>query len=358
MAKPTGAVFWSGLEAGCAAALSFASAFLIARLVGPAELGIGAAVVAPQVLLCVAVNALFADAIAQRPALDEATASSAFWASVAVGCGAALVQAGTGALLVHALSDPRLPAMALALALPLPLVGAAGAAQGRLTVQRRYRDLARRTVVGQGLGTAVGVALALSGAGAWAVVAQQVATSGIGAAALVARAGWRPHLLCHLGAVRGLLAVGLPLVASTLVQHGRYRLFAMLLGDLAGPATLGQVHLAFRLVDTVKRPTATALWRLMLPSFAARQHRPGPILRRPQPLPGPDRAGDVPAMGRHGADRGAAGGAAAGAGMGGIRRGGAAADRAGVLDVAAFSPAASRPWRGAPQAILWWPTLP
>jgi O-antigen/teichoic acid export membrane protein len=272
MAKPTGAVFWSGLEAGCAAALSFASAFLIARLVGPAELGIGAAVVAPQVLLCVAVNALFADAIAQRPALDEATAASAFWASVAVGCGAALVQAGTGALLVHALSDPRLPAMALALALPLPLVGAAGAAQGRLTVQRRYRDLARRTVVGQGLGTAVGVALALSGAGAWAVVAQQVATSGIGAAALVARAGWRPHLLCHLGAVRGLLAVGLPLVASTLVQHGRYRLFAMLLGDLAGPATLGQVHLAFRLVDTVKDLAATALWRLMLPSFAARQH--------------------------------------------------------------------------------------
>jgi O-antigen/teichoic acid export membrane protein len=277
MRKPTSAVFWSGLEAGCAAGLSFASAFLIARLVGPAELGIGAAVVAPQVLLCVAVNALFADAIAQRPALDEASASSAFWASAFTGCSAALVQAALGPLLVRALSDPRLPAMALALALPLPLVGAAGAAQGRLTMQRRYRDLARRTVVGQGLGTALGVALALAGAGAWAVVAQQVATSGIGATALLVRAGWRPQLRCRWAAVRGLLAVGLPLVASTLVQHGRYRLFAMLLGDLAGPATLGEVHLAFRLVDTVRDLTATALWRLMLPAFAARQHDQGAL---------------------------------------------------------------------------------
>jgi O-antigen/teichoic acid export membrane protein len=46
---------------------------------------------------------------------------------------------------------------------------------------------------------------------------------------------------------------------------------------MAGPATLGQVHLAFRLVDTVRDLTATALWRLMLPSFAERQHDQGAL---------------------------------------------------------------------------------
>jgi PST family polysaccharide transporter len=277
MQRRGGAVFWSGLEAGCAAALSFASAFLVARLVGPAELGVGAAVVAPQVLLCIAVNALFADAIAQRAQVDDETASSAFWASVAIGVAAALIQAALGAPLARALDDPRLPAMALALALPLPLVGAGGAVQGMLTAQRRYRDIAGRTIIGQGLGTAIGVALALAGAGAWAVVAQQAATAGVGAAALLVRAGWRPRLCCRLIQVRLLLRVGLPLVSATLVQHGRYRLFAMLLGDIAGPATLGQVHLAFRLVDTVRDLTATALWRLMLPGFAARQHDQGAL---------------------------------------------------------------------------------
>ncbi|MGP0002751.1 MAG: hypothetical protein ACLPKW_34150 [Acetobacteraceae bacterium] len=51
-------VFWSGLEAGVSALLSFASAFIVARLVGPAEVGIGAAAIALHVLLWVSVNAL------------------------------------------------------------------------------------------------------------------------------------------------------------------------------------------------------------------------------------------------------------------------------------------------------------
>jgi O-antigen/teichoic acid export membrane protein len=269
---PGGAVFWSGLEAGCAALLSFVSAFVVARLVGPTELGIGAAVVAPQVLLWVAVNALFANAITQRPTLDEATASSAFWASVAVGVAAACMQAALGWLLAGAMADPRLPAMALVLALPLPLVGAGGAAQGMLTRRRGYRALAGRTIIGQGLGALIGIVLAAAGAGAWAVVAQQAAGTLLGAAALLARAGWRPRQLCRARDVRELLAIGAPLVAGTLVQHGRYRLFALVIGDVAGPAALGEIHLAFRLVDTVRELTTTALWRLMLPRFAERQH--------------------------------------------------------------------------------------
>lgn len=272
MPPRTGAVFWSGLEAGCAGALSFVSAFVIARLIGPAELGIGAAAVASHVLLWVAVNALFADAITQRATLDQEAASSAFWASIAAGGIAALAQASLGALLAGSLADPRLPAMGIVLALPLPLVGAGGAVQGMLTRRRCYRALAGRTIIGQGIGTVIGIGLALDGAGAWAVVAQQAAGSGFGAACLLLRADWRPSLCVRLAPLRQMLAVGLPLAAATLVQHGRYRVFALAIGDIAGPAALGQVHLAFRLVDTVRDLAATALWRLMLPGLAERQH--------------------------------------------------------------------------------------
>ncbi len=158
---------WSGAEAALSAMLSFASAFIVARLIGPAEVGIGAAVVAVHVLLWVGVNALFADALVQRSVLDGTTFSSAFIASVTVGCVAALIQAGTAQLLHWLLADDRLIMMSLLLAATLPLVGAAGPVQGLLTRDRAYRMLALRTVVGQGLGTLVGVASALHGAGAW-----------------------------------------------------------------------------------------------------------------------------------------------------------------------------------------------
>ena len=267
-----GHIFWSGVEAACGALLSIVSAFAIARLIGPAELGVGAAAAAVHVLLWVAVNALFADALVQRASFDSTLASSAFWASCAAGVLAMPLQIGSGWVLAKLLDDARLVPMAVLLALPLPLVGAGGAMQGVLTRARDYRALAARTILGQGAGAAVGIVLALRGAGAWAPVVQLAVSSSAGAATLLVTARWRPRFVCSAAAVRGLLTVGLPLTASTLIQLGRYRLFAILIGSTAGAAALGQVHVAFRLVDTVRELAFTALWRLMLPILSEQQH--------------------------------------------------------------------------------------
>ena len=264
--------FWSGLEAVVSGCLSILSSFVIARLAGPSELGIGAAAVAVHVTLWVAVNALFADALVQSALIDDRIASSAFWASCAVGCVAAAIQAGAGWGLAAMFGDGRLVAMGLLLAAPLPLVGAAGAVQGLLTRERSYRNLALRTLIGQGLGTAVGLAAALHGEGARALVWQQGVTSATGALALLLGRGWRPGLRWHGPSILALLRVGVPLTASTLVSIVRYRLFALLIGGTAGAAALGQVHIAFRLVDTVKDLAFTALWRLMLPALSEHQH--------------------------------------------------------------------------------------
>lgn len=271
MARAGSNVFWSGLEAVTSAGLSFVSAFLVARIVGPHEVGIGAAVVSLHVLLWVVVNALFADALVQALTLDDDTIASAFWASSLVGGIAALIQAAFALPLNAALHDPRLVAMSILLALPLPLVGAAGAAQGLLTRRQAYRVLAGRAIIGQGLGTIAGVGAAAAGAGAWALVLQQLTTSTVGALSLLLRAHAHPRPVIRPGLVASLLRTALPLTASTLVQHGRYRVFVLLIGATAGATALGQVHMAFRLVDSVRDLASTALWRLMLPVLSRQQ---------------------------------------------------------------------------------------
>ena len=270
---------WAGLEAGISALLSSLSAFVIARLVGPAELGIAAAALAPHVLLWIGVNALFADAIVQKAELSATDSASAFWAALAAGLCAALLQLAAGPVLAALFGDARLAGMSALLALPLPLVGVGGAMQGLLNRRRAFRALAGRAIFGQGIGTALGIALAWRGAGAWAVVGQQVATSTLGALVLLLGAGGRPRGMPRLASVRALLRVGLPLAASTLVLQARYRLFALLIGATAGPAALGEVHLAFRLVDTLRDLASTAQWRLLLPVMAERQEDL-PALRR------------------------------------------------------------------------------
>lgn len=265
-------VFWSGLEAVVSGGLSLLSVFVVAAIIGPAELGVGAAAVASHILLWVTVNALFADAIVQRADLPAGVVSSAFWAGIGVGGGGAAVQLACGLLLAASFADARLWPMSALLATALPVVGAAGIVQGLLTRQGRYRALALRAIVGQGFGTLAGIALARHGAGGWALVAQQWVVSVGGAATLLLGSGFRPGWRCHRNDISTLLRVGLPLTASTLLMQGRYRLFALGIGALAGPAALGQVHLAFRLVDSARELMMTALWRLMLPGMARCQH--------------------------------------------------------------------------------------
>ena len=219
-------------------------------------------------MLWVAVNALFADCLVQSSALTDEDASSAFWAACGFGAVAALIELAAGWPLALGLGDLRLLPMSALLAASLPLVGAGGALQGLLTRDRRYDVLAARALVGQGLGTLTGIACALLGGDAWALVEQQCVTSLAGALALLFRSRWRPARACRWASVRRLLHVGLPLTFSTLVQQSRYRAFAVLIGAVAGPAVLGQVHMAFRLIDTVRELASTALWRLMLPAMA------------------------------------------------------------------------------------------
>ncbi|MBV9248600.1 MAG: oligosaccharide flippase family protein [Acetobacteraceae bacterium] len=265
------AVFWSGLEASVNGVLSFIGAFIVARLIGPAELGVGASVVSVHVLLWIAANSLFADAIVQQSSPGPTTQHSAFWGSAAAGCVFALLQAAAGWPLAAILADHRLTLMSGVLALPLPLVGAAGAVQGLLVRERRYRALAIRTMAGQSMSMVVGVAAAFSGAGAWALVFQQCAGATAGAAVLMASMGRLPAPCGNWRDIARLLRVGLPLTGSTLLQHARYRLFAVLIGGVAGTAALGQIHMSFRLVDSIRELAFTALWRLMLPILSQRQ---------------------------------------------------------------------------------------
>ena len=217
--------------------------------------------------------------------------------------------------------------MSLLLAVPLPLVGAAGPIQGLLTRQRAYRALAFRTVIGQGLGTLVGIGAALDGAGAWALVLQQCVISGAGALALLVRSPTRPRLTVSWPRLRELARIGLPLTASTLVYHCRYRLFALLIGATAGAATLGQVHMAFRLIDAVRELVFTAQWRLMLPMLSEQQRRSARTACRDGPVPGMVELCGFPTLCGHGGLNPAAGDAAARPGVATLRHRLAAADR-------------------------------
>jgi PST family polysaccharide transporter len=262
---------WALLESGGMSGLSLLALLAFAHLLTPAEIGVAAIALGVVQVLAVPVEALFHDALVQRRELEPAHLDTAFGVSLAL--------AGALAALGWLLS----PALARAVGIPevgpvfawmcLSLLGT-GLASAIVARQRRaldLRPLAIRSFAGRFAGAAIGVALALLGAGVWSLVAQQVLMTGIGAAALWLLCGDRPRPRVSPRHLRELIGFGLKSVAVMGLNFLDRRLFILLVGAWLGAAAAGFASLAFRVVDMLYDALAGAASQLALPLFRLRR---------------------------------------------------------------------------------------
>jgi PST family polysaccharide transporter len=128
-----------------------------------------------------------------------------------------------------------------------------------------------RTILGQPLALAAGIAAGLHGAGAWALVVQQVVASMAG---FILMAMWFrpwPALRLDRPALRELWRVAGPQVLALVVMTARYRAFILVLGVVSSELVVAVTHVAFRMVDVAGAIVASAIGRLAGPRLAALQ---------------------------------------------------------------------------------------
>ncbi|ACI99633.1 lipopolysaccharide biosynthesis protein [Rhodospirillum centenum] len=264
-------VVWVVLESGGVSLLSLATLLVLARLIGPAEFGLaGLALSIVQVLYLVA-EMLFHDALVQRRDLDDRHADSALWASLLLGAGMA---AGCWFLAPAAERLFEAPGLAPVLAwmgLSLVFGGANGVMTALLRRDLRFKRVAARSLFGRLAGAAAGLALALWGFGVWALVAQQIAMAAAATLALWIDPPRRPRLVLSLRHLRELLGFALPAFVASFLWQANLRLFVLIVGYLLGPAAVGYLTVAMRLVDTARMILGSALHQLALPLFSRRQ---------------------------------------------------------------------------------------
>jgi PST family polysaccharide transporter len=107
-----------------------------------------------------------------------------------------------------------------------------------------FRAFAIRTAVAVTLGGSLGLALALRGFGARALVAQQLATTAVGLGLYWVLSGWRPRLRFSPRAARDLLGFSTGTLIGRLGMFVNRRADALLMGLFFGPTAVGLYRLA------------------------------------------------------------------------------------------------------------------
>ena len=116
-------------------------------------------------------------ALVQRKQITEAHRSTTFWITLAAGLLFTLLGIGASGLAAAAFGQPEVRDLFAVMSLTF-VITSLGATQSALLMRSmNFRALELRIVIGTVLGGIVGVAAAVAGWGAWAIVLQQVTLS-------------------------------------------------------------------------------------------------------------------------------------------------------------------------------------
>jgi len=170
--------------------------------------------------------------------------------------------------------EPDLTGLTCVLALGLIFGGLTIQHQALLKRQMRFGALATIEVISMITGAGVAVAAALLGAGYWALVLMQLATSATLAIGVWAALEWRPGLPNLRSGIRSMLSFGRDVVGFRLASYFARNSDKILIGRVCGKAVLGSYGRAYSLVTM---PLSQIIWPITsvaMPALSRLQNEP------------------------------------------------------------------------------------
>jgi PST family polysaccharide transporter len=248
---------------------------LLARLLAPSDFGLVSMAAVVIALVQVFGDLGIASVVIQRKRVSADFLSSIFWASALFGIVVTAAVAAFAPLAAAFFGDPRVASILRVLSLGF-LAGGLGTVQ-RAVLERdlAFRRLAYLETAATAAGAAVGIGLALSGAGAWSLAWQSVATAAATTALFWFGARWRPGWVFLWSEVRSVSSYSLNLTGFNVLNYFARNADYILIGRFLGAVPLGYYTLAYRIMFYPLQNISTVVGRVALPLFSRIQEDDG-----------------------------------------------------------------------------------
>lgn len=261
-------VLWLAANRWVVRASGFLTLMVLTRQLSPREFGVVAAAMAVIPMVYLLSDLGFSTYLLQADEVDQEGLSTAFWTSVAA---AVLLSAGlvaTAPLLAAAFQSPELAQVLRVLVLAAVPTVLAGVPLALLRRRLAFRAVALQSLLAALLGQVVAVALALRGGGVWALVCQVIVTQAVVAVLSWRRAAWRPSLHVSRTRLRRMVVFGVWVTGYDVMATVRSVAESWIVSVALGPAALGLLNIAQRLVLVAQELVAASMVPVSTTVFA------------------------------------------------------------------------------------------
>lgn len=269
--KTISGLFWQFCQKGVGQIVSFAISVVLARLLMPEEFGIVAISGMFTVLMGIFVNSGLGTALIQKKDADELDYSTIFWAQTAF---ATIIYAITFLLapyLAYIFKMPLLTAVIRVSALGM-IIGTIGGIQGVIVTRKMdFKVYFFTTLVASVLSGGIGIYLAYSGWGVWALVAQHLSSTILSTITVYAQVRWLPKFMFSTERFKSLFSVGVKYMTSGLIGTGFHQLRGYMIGLKYNAADLAYYNRGEGIPGMITQNIDSSINTVLFPVFSKLQ---------------------------------------------------------------------------------------
>lgn len=249
-------------------------AVILARLLMPEDYGLAAMVLVFSTLVLIFSDLALGAALVQRSELSELDRSTVFWTSTGVGVVFMLIGLVLAGPLAAFYGEPDVRPLFAALSVSF-LVTSLGTTQtALLNRDMEFRSLELRLMAGTVAGAAVGITLAATGFGAWAIIGQQLTITCVSTVLLWVLSPWRPRLQFSAASLRALGGFSARVFGTRVLFYLNRNADNLLIGKFLGASALGAYAVAYNVMLSPMSRIARPVVEVLFPAFSRMQDDP------------------------------------------------------------------------------------
>lgn len=267
-------LFWRYGERISAQGVQFVVSIILARLLSPKEYGYIGLIIAFIAIGNVFVQSGFGNALIQKADVTEEDFSSVFFVSIFIGIIIFIVMFFLAPVIAKFYGEPILISPIRVLSLMLIFAGINTVQQAYVSRKMIFRKFFFATIIGTIVSAVVGISLAYTGFGIWALVWQQLTNQIVGTMVLWVTVKWRPKASFSVVRINELFSFGGKLLVSSLLDSIYNNMYTFVLGKTYKADIVGYYNRGKNIPNLVITNINSSIQSVLFPALSKEQSDP------------------------------------------------------------------------------------
>lgn len=262
---------WRFAERCGAQLVTFVVSIVLARILAPEDYGQIALITVFTTIMQVFVDSGLGLALIQKKDADELDFSSVFYFNFVVCLVLYSIMFIAAPYIAAFYKDGSLTPIIRVISLTIVISGVKGIQQSYVSRNMLFKRFFFSTLGGTIFSAFLGIGLAYSGFGVWAIVAQQLSNTAIDTLILWLTVKWRPRKMFSWERLKGLLFFGWKMLVSSLLDTVYNNIRSLIIGKMYSSADLAYYNQGKQFPNTIVNNINTSIDSVLLPSMSSAQ---------------------------------------------------------------------------------------